>query len=137
MSEDFLELPVAFMNEDHAEFVEALAGLEALLEAGDLEAVGPAFEALLTHTREHFGREEAAMRQIQFPPYQAHKGEHDRVLGVLEQILAQWQAAPDVQKMREYLEDMRGWFHQHLDTMDRVTSVWLARNGIEQAPAEA
>ncbi|RMG56841.1 MAG: hemerythrin [Gammaproteobacteria bacterium] len=131
MSEDFLELPVAFMNADHAEFVQALAELEQLLESGDTAAVGPAFERLLEHTREHFGREEAAMEQIQFPPYRAHKGEHERVLGVMEQILAQWQAAPDSERMQGYIEDMRGWFHQHLDTMDRVTSVWLARNGIE------
>ena len=83
------ELPLAFMNADHAQEVQLLEDLGEALTAhrsdpSQLDAVLERLSLLAVHTREHFLREEQAMRETGFPAYPMHKAEHDRVLAEMD-----------------------------------------------------
>ena len=125
--------PVAlsFMNDDH--HLEACL-LNDLADALEQHRIRPAkaavlqrFEALLGHTREHFAREESAMEQSGFPAYPVHKAEHDRVLDELQAEGRAFRDGCDAARLSTYVrETVPAWFLQHIQSMDLVTSRFVA-----------
>ena len=128
---DFAGVPrVAFeeMNAVHAEEVEQLNRIEALLDAdAATEELSTALEALFDHTRVHFANEERLMRETGFPPYEMHKAEHDRALNEFQLVMMEWRNRKDNGILREYIgSTVPQWLHQHIATMDTVTANFIA-----------
>jgi hemerythrin len=125
---DLPQLPVAFMNDDHAHAAEQWEAMLAALDhnPADVESLLTASEEFLRHNREHFQREEAAMRASGFPPYTVHKQEHDRVLAWLEGLVASIRAGEDSTALRRVIRhDIGDWLLRHVQTMDQVTARWI------------
>jgi hemerythrin len=126
------QLPVAFMNEDHAHEVRLVNELEEALAAhgrngGQLSAVVERLALLAVHTREHFLREETMMRETGFPAYPVHKAEHDRVLAEMDAEARLFRERGDGARLSRYLfEAMPAWFLNHIRTMDTVTAGFAA-----------
>ena len=83
------DLPLPFMNRDHAEEFRLLEELGAALEAhghgnGTAGEILERLAILAVQTREHFLHEESVMREAGFPAYLPHKAEHDRVLAEMD-----------------------------------------------------
>jgi hemerythrin len=123
---------LSFMNDDH--HLEACL-LNDLADAIEHHRAGRAapgavverFERLLAHTREHFAREELAMEEADFPPYPMHKAEHDRVLAEMEAEERAFQQRGDTARLWAYVsEAVPAWFVQHIQSMDLVTSRFVA-----------
>ena len=119
-----------FMNEVHQEDIEIINNLfEALLayeHAPDTVhafKVSTLFETWYTHTISHFEGEELKMREMGFPPYMMHKGEHDRTLAHMKMLLDQWKQTHEVKPLKIYLiEELPHWLTSHILTMDTVTA---------------
>ncbi|KIM12809.1 MAG: hypothetical protein KU37_02790 [Sulfuricurvum sp. PC08-66] len=128
---DFAQLPkVAYeeMNQVHAEEVELLNRLEVLLSvpAVDSDAVDAVLEEMMVHTRGHFGNEERLMREVGFPAYPMHQGEHARALNEMQFVIADWRNRLDKVALRSYfLETIPAWLHQHIATMDTMTARFI------------
>ncbi len=127
------QLPVAFMNADHLREARLVNAVEAALDAhrrgeGTLAAVVEQLSLLAVHTREHFTREETAMREAGFPAYPAHKAAHDRVLADMDAEARAFRDGGDGERLSRYLaEALPAWFANHVRTMDTVTAAFLAR----------
>lgn len=122
------QVALSFMNEDHHEAVNLINSLLIHAEAEDAEKVTEALHGFLEHNAEHFAREEEAMRQYNFPPYDCHKGEHERVLAELKQEIDHWNSHKDFERVQSYLtETVVSWFINHLNTMDTVTAQFIKR----------
>jgi hemerythrin len=121
------------MNEVHNEEADLLNALESLLDETtlDIQAVDVALRSLITHTHEHFSNEEKLMKEVSFPAFMMHQGEHLRVLGEMEQVIQQWQAQHDLALLREYfLGSLQEWLMVHISTMDTITAQFIsARKG--------
>jgi hemerythrin len=123
---------LSFMNDDHhleACLLNELADAIEELRGGGCSTgdVVERFDALLSHTREHFAREEAGMDDTGFPAYPVHKAEHDRVLDDMAAECHQFQRAPDVERLWRYVsETVPSWFVTHIQSMDLVTSRYIA-----------
>jgi hemerythrin len=123
------ELPVGFMNDDHAHAEALWREMSAALAhfPGQTAPLAAACRAFLEHNRAHFGREEAAMQRSGFPPYPVHKAEHDRVLALLEALAATVEAGGSEARVRPMIEEeIPAWLLQHVQSMDLVTARWLA-----------
>ncbi|BDG03085.1 hemerythrin family protein [Anaeromyxobacter oryzae] len=125
------ELPLAFMNSDHAEEVRLLEDLGVALDAhrkgGAAQPVLERLALLAVHTREHFLREEQVMRETAFPAYPIHKAEHDRVLAEMDQEARRFREGGDPARLWSYLfEVVPAWFVQHIRTMDHMTARFVA-----------
>jgi hemerythrin len=126
------QVAVDFINEDHrreGQLVNELA--QAITDhragKGPAEAIAARWDALLVHTREHFGREEAAMQQTGFPPFAVHKGEHERVLAEMSAEGRSFRERGDVERLWRYVTvAVPAWFVEHIDTMDNVTAQFIA-----------
>jgi hemerythrin len=127
------QLPLAFMNADHAREARLVNDVEAALDAhrrgeGTLGGVVETLSLLAVHTREHFMREETAMREARFPAYLVHKAAHDRVLEEMDAEARAFRDSGDGERLSRYLADaLPAWFANHVRTMDTVTAAFLGR----------
>lgn len=114
------------MNDTHFETVLLINALSEALRNGTAQEVGERLDALLGHTREHYRAEEARMVETKFPPYPAHKEEHDDALGAMENAAAAFARTQDVDALTRYVDgDLIPTFLRHTETMDAVTSIFL------------
>ena len=129
-----------FMNHDHAEAASQVNQLHDTLSRiaeGDdsaSEEVEPILLSIFKHSEEHFGREEAEMVRVNFPAYDCHKGEHERVLAELKQILALWQENQDSVLLMNYVTNtLPDWLRNHIASMDTVTAMFVRRHDMAAA----
>lgn len=121
-------LPVAFMNADHAQEARLLNEIDAALSAhrrgeGTLAAVLERLSVLAVLMRDHFLREESLMREARFPAYPRHKEEHDRVLAEMNAEARAFRESGDAGRLSRYLfETLPGWYADHVRTMDLLTA---------------
>ncbi|HEY6004840.1 MAG TPA: hemerythrin family protein [Anaeromyxobacter sp.] len=129
------QVAVDFVNADHRREGQLLNELAEAVEdhrAGrcPASAVSSRWDALFVHTREHFGREEAAMQRTGFPPYPVHKFEHDRVLEQMKAEGEHFRTSGDADRLWKYVStDVPSWFVEHIETMDTVTAQFIASRG--------
>lgn len=128
-----------FMNDDHATATKMANQLHQSITAArngndnnshinNNSHITQLLTELYEHNAEHFAREEAQMIKANFPPYDCHKGEHERVLVQMQEVLKTWQDAHDLSALEHYLSDiMVPWFIQHINTMDTVTAMYISR----------
>lgn len=123
-----------FMNHDHAEAVSQINKLDQLIQqatAGDNTSekqIAAVLTEMFEHSKSHFAREEAEMLRVDFPAYECHKGEHERVLAELVQVLQRWQQNSDIESLQGYLNStLCRWLINHVATMDSVTAMFVAR----------
>jgi hemerythrin len=127
-------LAVAFMNADHAEEARLINCAAEAVEAFRAGRVGrdqvkAAFEALYSHTRAHFAREETAMTEASFPAYSFHQAEHVRILGELGEAERRFQESGEGAPLAAYLASFPEWFVQHIASMDTVTARYVSEWG--------
>ncbi len=125
---DALLLDLPLMDDTHREFVELLARVEAAPDAGLLDA----WQALIEHTDDHFGREDAWMKHTRFASANCHSMQHEVVLKVMREGLAQGRAG-DLAAVREMASELGLWFPQHAQSMDAALALHLRRVGYDPA----
>jgi hemerythrin len=127
------QLPMAFMNADHAREVRLVNAVVAALTAnrggaGTLAQVLEQLSLLAVHTRDDFLREETAMREAQYPGYPAHKAEHDRALAQMDAEARAFRDGGDAERLSRYLaEALPAWFLGHIRTLDAQAAAYVAR----------
>ncbi len=122
-----------FMNDVHYEDVDIINDLyEKLLNYIDAETkenkniVIDAYQNWYDHTVSHFKGEEDKMIELNFPPYMMHKGEHEKCLEQMRQVLDYFIKNDDKEFLKSYLElDLINWLVNHIQTMDTVTAMFF------------
>jgi hemerythrin len=129
------EIPIVdmdFMNETHKEDVEIINSIfNEILHyennANNAEKIDELYKHWIAHTVIHFETEEQKMQKLRFPPYYAHKGEHDRALQEMRNVFSSWQEQRNIQALKIYfIETVPAWFDMHVSTMDTVTATFFA-----------
>jgi len=129
------QVQLPFMNEDHAEEARLLNGLADALAAlrggaGARDDVLARWAALDRHTREHFERENEAMRRVGFPAYPMHQAEHERVLAEMAGEARTFVDHGDAERLWTYVSQaVPAWFVRHIQTMDQITARFVAMTG--------
>ncbi len=130
--EEVLQVDMDFMNEVHKEDIDIINTIfEQILAYDGSEKSAAAIDDLYTqwidHTVDHFHNEEIKMQEMHFPPYLAHKGEHDRALQEMRDLFSHWQQHRDIKVLKIYfIETLPAWLHNHISTMDTVTARFFA-----------
>jgi len=133
---DFNQLPTValdFMNKDHQEVVDIYNQVERDYKLLDVDSVITGILQIQEHCIQHFAHEEREMKTYNFPPYQVHKQEHDRVLMDIDMVVKQLQNHRMLSKISGYIEHaFPSWFSHHLATMDKMTAEFIAGQKIAQ-----
>lgn len=114
------------MNDTHFESVQLINQLSAAVQNADADEIAETLGALIEHTKVHYRQEEAMMLEKKFPPYPAHKEEHDGSLEAMQAAASAFTQTKDVEALRKYIDfDLVPFFLKHTETMDQVTSLFL------------
>ena len=128
---DALALGLSFMDDTHKEFVDLLARAEA----ADDERLPAAWDELVAHTADHFGREDEWMLATGFTRGNCHSVQHKVVLQVLREGLAAARAG-NVAPARQMVQELAAWFPQHAQTMDAALALHLRGIGYDPETGE-
>jgi len=119
-------LRTATMNDTHFEEMMLINQLSSALQNANIDEINTKFNELIEHTKEHYRHEEEMMLEKKFPPYPAHKEEHDDTLEQMQQEALKFHKTEDIEAARNYVENtLTPWFLKHTETMDQVTSLFL------------
>lgn len=125
-----LEVGIEAMDLTHREFVDQLNALVRLPD----DRMAEAFARLVSHTVDHFGRENDWMQKYGYAGAEAHVSEHERVLKVMNAI-ADFIETGESRIGRMVARDLAGWFRQHARTMDASLAQVLQAAGAGPAKA--
>jgi hemerythrin len=117
------------MNQVHKEEAELLNNLEQTLqdEPDNYDKILSILNELLGHTRWHFDNEQLLMKEVGFPAFVMHEGEHIRVFNEMQRVVSNWQSTKDNDALQKYfLGTLQEWLFMHIQTMDTVTAQFIS-----------
>ena len=116
------------MDDQHAALMDAINEVLAALAHGvGQPTIAVCMQRLIALAEQHFASEERLMEQHAYPELPGHRLEHRALL----ERLHQWQSRrPREGYLTSWLEDLRGWFHNHTEGADREYGPWLQSRGV-------
>lgn len=123
---DALALDMPEMDDTHREFVALLTQVADAADSGILAA----WEALVDHTADHFGREDSWMQQTGFASENCHATQHGVVLSVMCEGLAVARGG-QLDVIRRLAHELARWFPQHAQSMDAALALHLRSAGFD------
>ncbi len=109
---------VGFADEEHKTLFDLLNKLYDLATGGaDRADIGNALDALIAYVVDHFAHEEREMQAKGYAGYDAHKVEHDALVGICADLQKKFHAGEaDVTEDTGAL--VKGWLDSHIPEFD-------------------
>ena len=112
---------------EHEVQLELFRALRDAVAAGrERERIRELLDALIEYTSVHFMSEQIVMRLYDYPDYQAHVAEHDRLMAQVEELRRRFQE-DGVRDLAELSDNVRDWLRHHMATHDRPWDRFLRR----------
>lgn len=126
---DAMSVGQSTLDDDHKILFAIINEFEASPDFANAEQ---AARKLYRYTQEHFRREEALQQLMRYPEADAHRREHERILGALTEVIkghflqkdATTQPAAAIARLTEL---MRSWIVDHVMTTDRKMTPFICR----------
>ena len=132
---------IDFMNNTHAEEVEMVIALSNIITDykesdsktdDEKQGITQALESWLQHTKLHFEKENELMREVQFPAYLMHAGEHESTLQKMTFIVNEWKTTKIIKPVADFVfTGWPSWFESHIHSMDTMTAKFAVMNGYD------
>ena len=132
---------IDFMNNTHAEEVEMVITLSNIITVymksdsktdDQKQGITQALESWLQHTKLHFEKENELMREVQFPAYLMHAGEHESTLQKMISIVNEWKSTKSIEPVADFVfTAWPSWFESHINSMDTMTAKFAVMNGYD------
>ncbi len=89
-----------------------------------------ALDELVDYTKTHFTYEEGLMRDNEYPDFDAHKAQHEKMFKKVGEVLAEYEQDHDTAmgNAAEYLKD---WLINHINGTDKEYSSYLIGKGVK------
>jgi len=124
------------IDDQHRELVNILNRLFIAVSKreGD-KAIAGILDALVTYTQTHFALEERLMQQAKYKDFEAHKVEHQKLLGQLDQLCRK-HLVEEKAIYFEMLSFLKTWLKEHIQGVDTKYSSALQQAGFSVAAWE-
>lgn len=123
--EHTVKVDVHEIDEQHEKLIGLLNDLHQAMKSNQGEdALNSALPALIEYTRLHFAAEERLMTEAEYPDYERHKFEHDRLLAQLVNMERRVQSGEFVLTVSVML-DLHDWATGHIAGSDRPLGAFL------------
>ncbi len=89
-----------------------------------------ALDELVDYTKTHFTYEEGLMRDNDYPDFEPHKAQHEKMFKKVGEVLAEYEKDHDtaMSNAAEYLKD---WLINHINGTDKEYSSYLISKGVK------
>lgn len=123
--EDCLKLDIPEIDSQHATLIRLINQLhEAMLQGADKSALGGLLSQLLEHTQAHFTYEQELMSRYNYPGYEAHKSEHNRLMQHLLDLTERFKRGELLLSFAVVLE-LKSWAIVHIEKSDKPLGSFL------------
>jgi hemerythrin-like metal-binding protein len=89
-----------------------------------------ALDELVDYTKTHFTYEEGLMRDNDYPDFEAHKAQHEKMFKKVEEVLAGYEEDHDA-AMSNAVEYLKVWLIKHVNGTDKKYSSYLIARGVK------
>ncbi len=89
-----------------------------------------ALDELVDYTKTHFTYEEGLMRDNDYPDFEAHRAQHEKMLKKVEDVLAEYEQDNEaaISNATDFLKD---WLINHINGTDKEYSGYLISKGVK------
>jgi len=109
---------VSFADEEHQTLFDKLNSVYDLATSGaDRAAVGAHLDVLIAYVVEHFAHEEREMQAKGYANYEAHKAQHDALVGICAGLQTKFHAG-EAEVTEEVGQMVKGWLDSHIPNFD-------------------
>ena len=89
-----------------------------------------ALDELVEYTKTHFTYEEGLMRDNDYPEFEPHKLQHEKMVKEVEKVLSEYQQDHD-KAMSDAAEYLKDWLVNHINGTDKEYSDYLIERGVQ------
>ena len=89
-----------------------------------------ALDELVDYTKTHFKYEEGLMRDNDYPDFEPHKAQHEKMFKKVEEVLAEYEQDHDT-AMSNAAEYLKSWLINHINGTDKEYSSYLIGKGVK------
>ncbi|MDH5345033.1 MAG: bacteriohemerythrin [Gammaproteobacteria bacterium] len=115
---DDFSVGVTSVDLEHRELIDLINDLHAVMgEGGDYDRIVAALGEIYAQISAHFALEEKFMRDTRYAGYPAHKGDHEKLLDDLRDIMDGVEDDGSYDEAR-LSRDLEAWFTEHFRTHD-------------------
>ena len=122
--EDVIHLDIPDIDSQHESLIGLINLLHETMLQGSDKTAAELLSQLLEHTRSHFAYEEHLMSQYNYPGYEAHKSEHNRLMQHLAQLAEGYKNGELLLSFAVVLE-LKGWAVVHIEKSDKPLGIFL------------
>lgn len=133
--EDLPKVALEVLNQLHAEEVEMINQLAAVLETRLERSKDPTGSSIVesklaeftAHVERHFELEESNMQRTAYPGFSEHQAEHALVREQLQSLVQTWLTADDAGALHGFFQvELPLWFVDHVGRFDTPTAEHVA-----------
>lgn len=89
-----------------------------------------ALDELVDYTKTHFTYEEGLMRDNDYPDFEAHKLQHEKMFNTVQEVLEGYETDQDT-AMSNAAEFLKDWLINHINGTDKEYSSYLIGRGVK------
>lgn len=116
---------VGFADEEHQILFDKLNNLYDLATGGaERSAIGAQLDDLIAYVVGHFAHEEKEMVAKGYASYDAHKAEHEALIGICADLQKKFHAG-EAEVTEEVGQLVKGWLDNHIPNFDKGYSAAL------------
>jgi len=131
--ENSLKLDIPEIDSQHETMISLINLLhETMLEGTGKAALDGLLSQLLEHTQTHFAYEEELMSRYDYPGYEAHKSEHNRLIQHLMDLTERYKSG-ELQISFAVAFELKGWTVVHIAESDLLLGTFLNNQKVIEA----
>ncbi len=119
------------IDQQHRKLVNLINQLQTALDYSTGEEFErDALEELVDYTKTHFSYEEGLMKDNDYPDYEPHKLQHQKMFKKVEEVLAEYEQDQET-AMDNAVDFLRDWLINHINGTDKQYSSYLIGKGVK------
>ena len=124
------DIGIESIDNQHRKLVNLINNLQTAIDYSTGELYErEALDALVDYTRTHFKYEEGLMEQNDYPEFESHRAEHERMIAQVDEVMEAYRQDHE-NAMRNAITFLKGWLVNHINGTDQKYSKFLVDKGV-------
>ncbi len=127
---DTFSVQITAMDNQHQKLFELLNKLhDAMSQGKGRDTLPEVFNNLIEYTKSHFADEEALMKKYDYPGFNVHKNQHDKLIAQVVQLQTKFLSG-DLSASIQTRDFLKQWLVEHIQGTDQKYSKHLKERGL-------
>ncbi len=119
------------IDQQHKKLISLINQLQTAIDySTGKEFEQEALDELVDYTKTHFSYEEGLLRDNDYPDYENHKAQHEKMFKKVEEVLSDYEHDQD-SAMSDAVEYLKDWLIKHINGTDKEYSSYLIGKGVK------